>query len=216
MSIKEFLNPGRQIISFSLANKLLFPIVLISIFFVPFLPARLHQLTYSFLLTCTILLGTQLIATHRMMFLAYAMTAIMIVWIGDLMESQILKGISKTINMVLFVYIVVALVRKISRAKKVSSSVILESINAYLMIGLVYSILVALMAGLSPGSYNFNNLNTIQVQGDSAIHQYIYYTFITMTTVGYGDIVPLTPHARSLAMMISITGQLYIAIVIAV
>ena len=42
----------------------------------------------------------------------------------------------------------------------------------------------------------------------------IYYAFITMTTVGYGDIVPVSPGARSLAVLVAVFGQLYIAILI--
>ena len=42
-----------------------------------------------------------------------------------------------------------------------------------------------------------------------------YYAFTALTTVGYGDVVPLTPVARSMSILISVTGQLYIAVVIA-
>jgi hypothetical protein len=43
----------------------------------------------------------------------------------------------------------------------------------------------------------------------------MYFTFVSLTSTGYGDFLPLTPAAKSLSNLISITGQLYIAIIIA-
>jgi voltage-gated potassium channel len=47
------------------------------------------------------------------------------------------------------------------------------------------------------------------------LSHFSYYSFVTLTTLGYGDITPLTPVARSLSLLEAITGQLYIAILIA-
>jgi voltage-gated potassium channel len=47
------------------------------------------------------------------------------------------------------------------------------------------------------------------------VSNYVYFGFVTLSTLGYGDVVPLTPAARSLSIFISITGQMYIAIIIA-
>jgi voltage-gated potassium channel Kch len=49
----------------------------------------------------------------------------------------------------------------------------------------------------------------------SYVSNYIYFGFVTLTTLGYGDVVPLTPAAKSLAIFTSITGQMYVAIIIA-
>ena len=46
-------------------------------------------------------------------------------------------------------------------------------------------------------------------------YHYIYYSFITLTSTGYGDITPLHPYVRSLATFEAITGQLYLAVLIA-
>ena len=44
----------------------------------------------------------------------------------------------------------------------------------------------------------------------------VYYTFITLTTAGYGDITPQLPLAQSLAMIIAVMGQFYVAVVVAI
>jgi voltage-gated potassium channel Kch len=67
----------------------------------------------------------------------------------------------------------------------------------------------------NPGSYNFPAIDIAYGEDVSHVSKFIYYTFVTFTTLGYGDIVPQTPVARSLAILISITGQIYIAIIIA-
>jgi voltage-gated potassium channel len=213
--IIEFLKGEKHILSFSLANQSLSVLLFITLFLVPVMPSHLYRFTYSILFSGMILLGTQLISNRRKMLLLYASTAIVMVWIGDAMDLPIIMGISKGINIILYVFIVINLVRQASEAKTVSPTVILESINAYLMIGLVFSVMVALMTAVNSGSFSFNNLNAGAVSPDSLNHEIIYYTFITLTTVGYGDVVPLTSEAKSLAMMICVTGQLYIAVVIA-
>jgi voltage-gated potassium channel len=215
MKINDFLTGKKQLLSFSQANKVLFAFLFLTLFLVPIVPAQIHRFTYSFLFSGMILLGTQLIANNKRMLVTYTFIAVVMVWVGDIMDLRIIKGISKGINIIMFMFIVVNLVRKVSKAKTVSQIVILESINAYLMTGLVFSIVVAIMMALNPGSFGFNTINTSTIHFDTFYHEYIYYAFITLTTVGYGDVVPLTSEARSLAMMICVTGQLYIAVVIA-
>ena len=49
----------------------------------------------------------------------------------------------------------------------------------------------------------------------SGLAEWVYFSFVTLTTVGYGDIAPVTQGARSLAMLEALVGQLYPAVIIA-
>jgi voltage-gated potassium channel Kch len=49
----------------------------------------------------------------------------------------------------------------------------------------------------------------------SSFANFIYYSFVTLTTLGYGDIVPVSPHARALSSLEAVIGQLFIAVLIA-
>lgn len=201
----------------AIANKTLLILVITTLFCVPVLPAMVHRITYSLLFTGIILTGTQLISRSRKTLFAYALVAILLVWIGDMNQLHIIIGLSKGFNVVLYIFIVTDLVRQVSRAKMVSPKVIVEAINGYLMIGLVFSIVVGFMSSVNPGSFSFDAINSGgALVHETPFHEYIYYAFITLTTVGYGDVVPLTAAARSVAILISVTGQLYIAVVIAV
>jgi len=215
MTIIGKLKGDKKILPVLAANKALFVLVLITVFFVPVIPMTFHRITYSVLLTSIILTGTQLISKHNTLVLSFAVLAITMLWIGDLMGLEVIKSISKGVNVVLFIFIVIDLVKQVSSAKMVSPKVILESINGYLMIGLVFSLMVGVLMSLNHAAFSFFNTNAFPTQNEFSFHQFIYYAFSTLTTVGYGDVVPITPVARSLSILISVTGQLYIAIVIA-
>jgi hypothetical protein len=86
------------------------------------------------------------------------------------------------------------------------------AIAVYLLLGLIWMLAYDLVYQTLPGSFRFAN------GGDEAthhMHDLAYYSFITLTTIGYGDIVPAHPVARSLAMAEGLVGQLYPAILIA-
>jgi len=103
----------------------------------------------------------------------------------------------------------VALVGHVGRAVKVDRSTILCAINSYLLMGLSASILFLMLDFAVPES--FNNIQT----GPGSLSYYIYYGFVTLSTLGYGDITPSAPMARSLAIFVSLGGQLYLVIVMA-
>jgi len=89
--------------------------------------------------------------------------------------------------------------------------------STYLLIGVTWSFFYAMVEISSPGAFNFGLLAA--QAGDSAargaLHFFTYYSLVTLSTLGYGDITPLSPFARSLSALEAITGQLFIAITIA-
>jgi voltage-gated potassium channel len=205
----------RYLLSLGLANNTLFIMVLLTIFFIPLLPLNFHRVAYNLMFTTILLIGTQLVSRRRKFMLILTITAVFMVWLTQVLDLVVINGISKGFNIVLFMIIVFDLVKQVSMAKDVSAKVILESINGYLMIGLVFSIMAGLFTVVNPASYNIVLSNPIPFRQGLDIRNYVYYAFITLTTTGYGDIVPLAPAARSLAVLISVTGQLYVTIVIA-
>ena len=81
----------------------------------------------------------------------------------------------------------------------------------YLSIGLIFVALFGFVALLVPNAFN----NVAPVQGNFGIGNLIYFSFVTLTTIGYGDVVPLHPYARGLANVEAIIGQLYPATLLA-
>ncbi|MEN8790112.1 MAG: potassium channel family protein [Flavobacteriaceae bacterium] len=104
-------------------------------------------------------------------------------------------------------YIVARAIGEIMAEKTVSLFTILEAVNGYLLLGILFISLVGFVELIFPGSYPFTEGEEINL---------VYYTMVTLTTVGYGDITPQLPAAKSLAMIMAVTGQFYIAVVVAI
>jgi hypothetical protein len=106
----------------------------------------------------------------------------------------------------------VVVTRAVFAAGKVTYHRIIGAVLLYLDIGLVFVALYCFAAFLAPNA--FTGLGPLQ-DNLAVAANLIYFSFVTLTSVGYGDIVPLHPYARSLANIEAIIGQLYPAILLA-
>ena len=98
-------------------------------------------------------------------------------------------------------------------APVVNVEVLCASIAAYLMLGLTWTVAYWLVDQLTPGgAFSFNT-----ERGGHSMNGFtgFYFSFITLSTVGYGDITPVSQAARWLAAMEAMTGSLYVAVLIA-
>jgi len=109
-----------------------------------------------------------------------------------------------------FIFVMSFLIRFIVKSTSVDMNVLLASINIYLLAGIVGASFSLVLYNLYPEAYNF----PAYIVNPQFVH-FLYYSFITMSTVGYGDIVPRIPESQTLAYVLSVSGQLYVAIVIA-
>lgn len=108
-----------------------------------------------------------------------------------------------------FIYIIIRLISKIIKVDNVNSNVIMEAINIYLLIGLVAALIFSIVNHYIPGSIKAIPPKT------GTFHDYLYFSFVTLSTLGYGDISPSLQIARSIAALLAIIGQFYIAIIMA-
>ncbi len=104
------------------------------------------------------------------------------------------------------------LLRFTLRAPRIDSEVLCAGLAGYLMLGLLWSFAYILVARLIPDSFVFNAGPAGQsMKGFTAI----YFSFVTLCTVGYGEIVPLSGPVRMLAIMEAICGTFYMTVLIA-
>jgi voltage-gated potassium channel len=99
----------------------------------------------------------------------------------------------------------VAIVTHVARASSPEGSTIFCAINGYLLIGLTGAILMIITYFIDPSSFR-------GFSEDDNFFYFIYFSFVTLTTLGYGDISPVTPLARSVSVFIALAGQLYLVI----
>ena len=114
--------------------------------------------------------------------------------------------------MAVSVFFVIGLVAK---QRDVTADTIFGGICGYLLIGLVWSSIFSIIEHLTPGAFVIDGVAVESTPGRRAIPQLTYFSFVTLTTLGYGDITPAGPLAAGLCALEAMSGQLYIAILIA-
>jgi hypothetical protein len=111
----------------------------------------------------------------------------------------------------LFYFLAIAILMvKISSNTTVSSDTIKGGISIYILLGFFWAILYMTLLFLDPDA-----ISNISSTEETAGFECYYYSFTTLTTLGYGDIVPVAKYARILAMLEAIAGPVYLAIFVA-
>jgi voltage-gated potassium channel len=136
---------------------------------------------------------------------------IIIIWLEPLgIKIPIFDDFKLLIIVVFFVFVTFHLVKFLRRSSKVDVNVIITAINIYLLMGIISGSLAFLFYKTFPDAYNFPSYIP-----EPNFVNFNYYSFVTMSTVGYGDITPRLPQTQTLAYLIAVTGQLYVAIIMA-
>ena len=201
-------------LSFINPNSFLLLCLIVMVFFTPMLPLSVYDLAYHFLFSCIFLLSAlSLQNVRKEILIPFALLLIIIVWLAFKIVLPGLFIVSRVGQALFFFFIVVRLIKQTAAAKNVNVRVIADSINGYLLVGVIYSIVVYSIVRFLPDAYHFPEGNDTNKEG--VMSKMFYYTFVTYTSTGYGDITPMSPGARSFATLISTTGQLYVAIIIA-
>jgi len=149
--------------------------------------------------------------------LVLAVPTFLINW-GKLFFPQLISPlIEVTFPIFFFGYILSIIFIGIFKAKRVTTNLIFGSICIYLLIGLEWSFIYSLMEILNPGSFQVDTPGFGEFLSDrqSLTIRFVYFSFITLTTLGYGDITPVTPPAQFIALIEAITGQFYLTILVA-
>ena len=121
-----------------------------------------------------------------------------------------------TASLVFFGFIISCLVVMllfILRSRKVTTEVLFAAASAYLLIGLTFGIFYQAIEVLSAGA--FHGLKSADSGvGGAQVLELIYFSLVTLTTLGYGDIAASTPFARMVSALEAVVGQLYIALLV--
>jgi len=108
--------------------------------------------------------------------------------------------------------LVFLVLNRVFRAGPITVQRIEGAVAVYLLFGLMWAEVYEFLELLNPGAFQ---IPSGAAGASDRFSPLLYFSFITLTTLGYGDIVPVHPVARSLAMVEALTGQLYPAILIA-
>ena len=106
---------------------------------------------------------------------------------------------------ILYLYIVVLLVINLLSYRVITADLIYCAISTYFLIGVMWAGIYIILEGISPGSFS----------GISETADLLYFSFVTLTTVGFGDITPQSILAKRLAVFEAAMGGIYLAVIIA-
>ena len=147
--------------------------------------------------------------------IVFAGPALAFAWVGRFTASTLLDGVGVLLLAGFLVFTATEILKYVVRARRVTSELIFGAVSVYLMMGIVGALLFAVLDLWSPGSLRMPGAAGNAVDDATRFSEVAYYSFVTLTTLGYGDITPVSRLARSLSTMEAVTGQLYLAVLVA-
>ena len=117
---------------------------------------------------------------------------------------------------VFLVYVAVIILLRVLRTSHLTIDGTLGGICVYLLLGVLWASLYGLVDVLVPGAFHVTDPETFKVEaGGMVLGDFLYFSFVTLTTLGYGDVVPVAHSAKGLAMTEAVLGPIYLAVFVA-
>ena len=174
--------------------------------------AFLRGVFFSLLLVAGLLTMTRH-RTVRIVFVAFVTLTMMVHWIRIAFGAKGLMGWDACFSLLSMLALTVVVLAQVNRKGPVTGHRVRGAVAGYLLLGLSCACAYSLIDYLIPGSFQMPaaDLQSRQAQSDA----FYYFSIVTLTTLGYGDITAVHPVARSVVMIEALLGQLYPAILIA-
>ena len=199
----------------------LFWVMIVNILATGFLSASAFATSIGNVTSAGVLLAAIYLVSHsRRWLIILSLTSVPAI-VNNSLVSLLGMPELESINNVLFVLshisVTVFLVLTLIYARHANLSTIYAAMCVYLMMGQSWTYVYLAIEAWQPGSFIFND--ELRVLGQLNYHELMvemeYFSYVTLTTLGYGDITPVAPAARSVTILEAILGQLYLTIVLA-
>ncbi len=178
-----------------------------------FLPKNASAFINASCLSGTLLIGIWSLASSRIVFwigIGLAVAVTVSVSIDLYLDQNSLRLVTLLIVMSFLVLSVWHAGRDVIFGGEVDWNRVVGAVCIYEMLGLIWAVMFVCIAQISPTAFAGTSFDAADPFWD-----FVYYSFVTLTTLGYGDVTPHSALAKSLAYMEALIGQLYIAILIA-
>jgi hypothetical protein len=192
--------------------------LLLSLFFIiavrPFLEDLSGAALFAdILVTCALVSGVYALSDNRLAWrFASLLTSIIILLkiVRLFNENTYLYTSQVVLWLVFFSFILVVILRHLFTTSEITPDIIIGSACAYVLFGFVWAYIYFLLELHDPNSFKSPDHGN-----HDSLWDFIYYSFVTLTTLGYGDMLAATNQARGLSVLEAIVGQLYLAIMVA-
>jgi hypothetical protein len=153
--------------------------------------------------------------THVWVGLSVAIPALATHWLWELYETRLLLSLNLGLMIVFLSLTTWFVVDTVRTRSTVDLDTVLGGVCAYILMVIVFMYIHGLLAVTVPGSYLVLGSEVGDLSRQGLFVEFFYFSVVTLTTLGYGDIVPIRSGARMVCGLQAIFGQLFVAIVIA-
>ena len=134
-------------------------------------------------------------------------------------QQPVLAGVGHVLSIVFLIYIIAIILWFVFETQRVTANLIYASLCVYLLLAVAWALGYSLIELLAPDSFtlplNSEGQRVFFRFGGERTNLSLYYSLVTLTTLGYGDIVPKSPAAQMLAALEAVAGQVYLAVLVA-
>lgn len=169
------------------------------------------KLIFEWFFSLVVIFGVSVISrkdNHHYIGYILGILGIIIIWISFLDAQNWLNWLKLIVLFCFINFIGFHIFCQIFFHKEMSINIILAAIAGYMLLGFGGGLMCQIVELAIPGSF--------RLDGEINLFQLTYFSYSSLITLGFGDIIPYTPPAKSLALLISISGQLYLTILVAI
>ena len=167
----------------------------------------------SLVLTLIVLAGPLSLAKEKISFYVSTLVGFLMVlhsWVSGYFDLAALKPVADTITVSFFALLGVLVFRQhVFQSRSADSETLIGAVNAYICLGIMYAFAYFYVLQIDPASFRGDYI------ANPTFQACVYLSFVTMTTLGYGDITPQTDPAAILTWTQALIGQLHIALTVA-
>jgi hypothetical protein len=162
--------------------------------------------------------GAYVLSARRVMAWLGAILAILVHTLDVVvppLDPRVVRALQDSIAAAFLVWVLVVVLREVFRPGTTGRNAIMGALGGFLVILTIFTRVHGLIETISPGAYRLSGEAASAPAAAAEVATFQYFSTVTMTTVGFGDIVPVAIAARLVTGLEAIVGQMYVAVVIA-
>jgi len=183
------------------------------LFVFPFFSDEVESFLMFWGLTSLLFVSATLIQNRTYHFREIALSLIVIRVITSILDLQMLETLVNLAVVAFFAWVSLALVKQVMQ-KEQGPEAIVDAIAGYLLLGISLTLVMAVIQHFDPNAFTEGGSPLVSKKNYFSSNS--YFVFMTYTTVGYGDIIPVSDAGRAFSKFTAILGQIYISVVIAI